>query len=484
MYFFREFLGLDVHPGQKKWSKNSTKVINILSCGNKWGKTAFTAARHIHKNFYKIGAKGDPEEIEKVEYQTLVVSPVSAQSARTKQYIVQILSSSFSWEDPKTFKRKTNKCLIEWFFEKEVRGDKSSIEFINGGRVDVRSIGDDRGSKIQGSDYYFISYDEYPRSYHLEEELEANIIPRLALYGGNLDLIGTPDRDSQSLQYCYELIQEAQREGSKYYYQGGAMSDNIFMSAENRERTLAAIRDDETRAQVESGKLIFTGGRVFDPPTISNIWIPDAEWTSEDDVDMAAFLPPGEYSQELLGFVYKTPPIIDGYKSGKYLISMDWHLSDGGDETVIYVMRYDVFPFEIVYYLATKRGNPYVKHTKVRNLHRIYNNASLVLDSQGVGRQLEYDLEDLEPTCFDWTSAGKDKKTMMQILKNFVTYSEGGELIGKFRSPKIKSLSDQMSAYREDDKALRQDHVMTLGVAAWWLENNGTILITPPDRRG
>ena len=487
VFFFRYFLGMTVHEGQKEWSRKSTKVVNILSCGNKWGKTAFTAARHIHKNFYKLGANGDPEDVERMEYQTLVISPVSSQSARTKQYIEQILNSSFSWNDPKTGHRVTNKCKIGWFFINAVSGEKACINYLNGSRTDIRSIGDDKGSKIQGSDYYFISYDEYSRSHHLEEEMEANILPRLALYGGNLDLIGTPDKDSPSLQYCFELIQSSKEDDSPYYVQGGAMRDNTFISAENRDRTLAAIKDEQTRKQVEDGEIVFAGGRVFDAQVIANIWLPDAEWKEESYDLFRDYISEDEYKTELMGYVFEVPPTEEGpngkYIGGKYLISMDWHLSDGGDETVIYVIRYDVEPYRLVYFLATRRGNPFVKHDKVRNLHRIYNNASLVVDSQGVGRQLQYDLEDLEPTCFDWTSQGKDKKVMIQILKNYLAFKVGITLVGKFRAPRIKTLSDQLAAYKEDDKALKQDHVMTLGVAAWWIENEGGIILTPPDKR-
>lgn len=483
-FFFKEFLGLDVHPGQSKWSKLSHYVINLLSCGNKWGKTAFTAGRHIHKNFYKLGANGEPEEVQKMEYQTLVISPVSAQSVRTQQYIEQILTSSFSWEDPKTGLRRTNKCLIEWFFIKNTYGEKAAVYYLNGSRTDVRSIGDDKGSKIQGSDYYYISYDEYPRSRHLEEEMDGNILPRLATYGGNLDLIGTPDKDSPSLQYIYELIEEAQQEDSPYYFQGGSMMDNYFVSEANKLRTLGAIRDEETKKQVQEGTLIFPGGKMFDPPAIARIWVPGMEWIEESEEMYADYVDPNyPFSNELQGYVAELPPLVDGYKAGKYLIAMDWHLSDGGDETVIYVIRYDVKPYRIVYYLATKRGNPYVKHAKVRFLHKVYNNASLVVDSQGVGRQLSYDLEDLDPSCFDWTSQGKEKKVMLQILKNYINWKEGIEVVGRFRSPRIKELSKQLSAYREDDAGIKQDHVMTLGVAAWWLENNGGVIVTKPDRR-
>lgn len=484
VFFMEYFLGMTAHDQQITWAQKATKIINILACGNKWGKTAFTAAKHIHKAFYKFGANGDPNEVERMEYQTLVISPVSSQSLRTQQYIEQLLTSSFSWDDPISGIRKTNKCKIQWFLKDVIRSDRANVTYLNGSRTDIRSVGDDKGSKIQGSDYYYISYDEYTRSHHLEEELEGNILPRLTVYGGDLDLIGTPDKDSPSLQYVYDLCEDAQREDSEYYFQGGSMYDNIFVSKKNKDRLVRGIRDKETLHQVIEGKMLFVGGRMFTGPVINNIWIKDAEWQEEESVDFSAHCEMSDLVLDLAGYVYKLPQIDSwGNKEGKYLIGMDWHLSDGGDETIIYVIRYDIMPHEICYYLATKRGNPFVKHDKVRSLHKIYGNASLVVDSQGNGGQLKYDLEDLEPTLFDSVSLGKEKRTMLSILKNFLYYEEDNRLVGKIKAPFIKELSRQLGVYKEDDKKLKQDHVMTLGVACWWIENNGVVSSISPDER-
>lgn len=487
-YFFREFLGLTVHPGQRMWLRNANKLVNLLTPGNKWGKTAIIAARHIHKNFYKIGTSGAPKDITKVEYQTLVISPVGGQSARTQQYIEQILQSKFSWTDNETGAKKNNNCAIGWFFDSSVRGDNACVRYANGTRTDIRSVGDDRGSKLQGTDWYYISYDEWTRSYHLEEELDSNILPRLALYGGNLDLLGTPDMDSPSLQTVSDLIEEARHEPERYYFQGGSMYENVFFPEENKQRMLDGVRDKEKLKQIIDGEIVISGGKMFNDDMIKALWVPDAEWIHEADMQDEWNARLGDIADDkritdLQGYVYTLPEITDDYLIGKYLIAMDWHLSEGGDETIIYVIRYDVFPYEFCYYLATKRGNPYVKHDKVRNLHKIYNNASLVLDSQGVGKQLQYDLDDLQPSCFDSVSQGKEKKTMLTILKNFLGYRVDGRVVGKFKSPYIKNLSKQLGTYREDDRKLRQDHVMTLGVAAWWIENEGTFIETPPDAR-
>jgi len=486
VFFCDYFLGITLHDDQIKWLRNSIKPTNILTPGNKWGKTVAIAVKHIWKNFYKIGANGIPDEIERMEYQTLCMSPVLSQATRTKQYIEQILNSSFSWEDPATHQRKTNKCKIGWFFVSITGAPNEAVRFLNKCRVDIKSIGDDKGSKIQGSDWYYASYDEWTRSHHLEEELDGNIRPRLAVYGGDLDLVGTPDKDSPSLQYVYDICEDAMTDPERFYLQTGSMMVNKFISEKNKQKMVNNIKDNEVLKQVVDGQIIFTGGKMFSAHVVNNLWIPGQEWRREEDVDFSQYIPEAERVSDIQGWVWKLPEIreINGVKMkvGKYIISMDWHLSDTGDETVIYVIRYDIFPHELVFYLATKKGNPYVKHDKVRNLHKIYNNANLVVDSQGVGQQLKYDLEDLDPTCFDSVGVGKEKRTMLTILKNYLCFSEDG-VQGKIKAPYIKELSRQLGVYREDDKRIKQDHVMTLGVACWWIENEGAVISSPPDAR-
>lgn len=446
------------------------------------------AARHIYKNFYKIGARGVPEEIAKVEYQTVAISPIASQVNRTQQYIEQILASTFSWVDPITHEKRTNRCKIGWFFSSSAKGANGWFaKFLNGTRIDFFSIGDDKGSKMQGNDWYHMSYDEWTRSHHLREEIEANLLPRLALYGGTMDLLGTPDMESPSIQYVYEIINEAQI-SETYYFQGGSMTENIFFPSENRERLIASIRDKTALQQIVEGKIIFTGGRTFTADEINRIWVDYEEWKHEEEMqnELEPYLqdiPLHQRALSLTGYIWRLPPMSDGYKEGKYLIALDWHLSEGGDETVIYVVRYDVEPHEIYYYLATKRGDPYLKHMKIRNLYKIFNNASLVIDSQGVGKQLMYDLDDLQPTCFDSVSIGKEKRTMLNILKNYLAFRKDGVVIGKFRAPYTQKLSDQLSVYKEDDKRIKQDHVMALGIAAWWIQNQGEIVEIPNDLR-
>src|SRR5690554_7441366 len=55
VFFCRYFLDYEPHEGQRKWLTNSTKDENILSTGNRWGKSDIAAAKRIWKMAYKTG---------------------------------------------------------------------------------------------------------------------------------------------------------------------------------------------------------------------------------------------------------------------------------------------------------------------------------------------------------------------------------------------------------------------------------------------
>ena len=45
VYFARHILGLPLHSGQIQWIRNSTKKVNILRPGNRWGKSFVQAIK-------------------------------------------------------------------------------------------------------------------------------------------------------------------------------------------------------------------------------------------------------------------------------------------------------------------------------------------------------------------------------------------------------------------------------------------------------
>src|SRR3990167_9037512 len=76
VYFAENFLGMELYPEQKVWLRNSTKPINILDPGNRWGKSCVIAIKHIWFHFYqKTGAGLNRDEMG--QYMTCNLAPHS-----------------------------------------------------------------------------------------------------------------------------------------------------------------------------------------------------------------------------------------------------------------------------------------------------------------------------------------------------------------------------------------------------------------------
>src|SRR5882724_9547707 len=95
-FFAERFLGMPLHAGQVEWLEKSIAKTNVLVPGNRWGKSAITAIKHIHKCFYKIGVgMGNMNAWSKSSYTTVNLSPHSDTTRPVFDAIVEILTSSF-----------------------------------------------------------------------------------------------------------------------------------------------------------------------------------------------------------------------------------------------------------------------------------------------------------------------------------------------------------------------------------------------------
>ncbi|HSG70506.1 MAG TPA: hypothetical protein VLA12_08835, partial [Planctomycetaceae bacterium] len=52
-YFAESALGIELHPGQKKWLTNSSRPENILVTGNRWGKSFISAVKAVHHAIFR-----------------------------------------------------------------------------------------------------------------------------------------------------------------------------------------------------------------------------------------------------------------------------------------------------------------------------------------------------------------------------------------------------------------------------------------------
>lgn len=264
---------MPLHLGQVKYLHETTTRktrINILVPANRWGKSSLVACLQIWYLYYKFGIPpGNREAWLKTEYRTANIAPHSAQTEAVFKAIHQILTSSYSIKTPDG-RITTNKCHIEWFYlkEKTINTPPYKQYFHNNSYIEHRSLGSDQGDSLQGKPYGLITYDEGGRSLHLKDEVMGNIIPRLGDWVAPFHLLSTPDQNSPSILYHYELYKNGMNGIKKTYAQEGALKENVLFGEEQIQEQYDLYEGDPMAPQVLEGKFIFGGDNLFNAEDI------------------------------------------------------------------------------------------------------------------------------------------------------------------------------------------------------------------------
>lgn len=262
-----------MHQGQVRYLRETTARktrINILVPANRWGKSSLVACLQIWFLYYKFGIPpGDRAAWLKSEYRTANIAPHSAQTEAVFKAIHQILTSTYSIKT-NDGRVVTNKCHIEWFY---LRGRTLNTPpykqyFHNNSYIEHRSLGSDQGDSLQGKPYGLITYDEGGRSLHLKDEVMGNIIPRLGDWVAPFHLLSTPDQNSPSILYHYELYKNGMAGIKQTYAQEGALSENLLFGANQIKEQYDLFQDDPMAPQVLEGKFIFGGDNLFNIESI------------------------------------------------------------------------------------------------------------------------------------------------------------------------------------------------------------------------
>lgn len=264
---------MPLHQGQIRYleavkSKQYRKF--VLVPANRYGKSTLISCLQIWYLFYKFGIPaGNRETWFKAEYRTANLAPHSALTEPVFKTISQILTSKFPVRMPDG-RIVTNKCLIEWFYlpQKTLNTPPFKQFFSNNSYIEHRSLGADQGDSLQGKPYGLITYDEGGRSLHLEEELSSSILPRLFDWSGPFHLLSTPDQNSPSILYHYQIYQEGLQRMNQTYTQEGSLRENKFFSDEQIQEQYDLFEGDPMAPQILEGKFIFGGDNVFNTKDI------------------------------------------------------------------------------------------------------------------------------------------------------------------------------------------------------------------------
>ena len=250
-YFAKYMLKTGPHPGQKVWLENSTKPINVLVPGNRWGKTYVIAMSHIWHNAFKIGLEGLPPEQRRTEdYATVSTAPSFDQASLVYKAAKLLLSTAAMAPLVKRFRATPF----------------PSIEFRNGSTMHVRSLHDD-ARYVDGHGYRFLSIDEAGWIPNLRQLIDSVLLMRLA-GGGKIDLIGTPKGKND----LYWYFRKGELGEGSYYSQRGSIFDNPYLPEEDlRIRAdILAESDERLKQQVLYGEFIDFEGLAFSSEQLEN----------------------------------------------------------------------------------------------------------------------------------------------------------------------------------------------------------------------
>lgn len=475
--FANYLLGMPLHPGQVEFLRKTTAhlrdpevemtKINVLVPANRWAKSTTLAIKHIWKHFYKIGIPtGNREAWGKADYRTANVAPHDSLVEPVFNYIDQIMTSRYMIRLPNG-RTTTNKCQIEWFYlaDKTLTSAPRRQFFAFNSYVEHRTIGATAADSLEGKPWGYISYDEGGRSDHLEDEVNGTMLPRLFDWNGELDIPSTPDMTSASILYHYKLYQDGLLGLNGTYTQEGGLRDNIFFPPEQIEKQYKLYENNPLKDQVLEGKFVFAGDTIFPVEDILS---------SQDD------------------------KLNDGvrYEEGhQYVIGTDTAI--GSDEMVHTVIDVTIKPFKTVRILAAKGNSksPQMHLNDFLDLVEGYcneyrDNIRYMLETwngESVRwyKDLPYWLQ-IRTKCYGAWQPDKrrtDNKNPTKPRSNDVKKADLLLSLKKLLSAKeIKipknnaKLIQQLSIYREDDRKIPTDRVISLALASWLATEGSSFL--------
>lgn len=398
------------------------------------------------------------EDWESAEYRTANIAPQSAMTEPVFKAMHQILTSSFSIRLPNG-KQTRNKCMIEWFYLKERTLNTPPYKqfFANNSYIEHRSLGADQGDALQGKPFGLITYDEACRSLHLEEEVDGNLIPRLFDWGGQLYLLSTPDTNSPSLLYFYELYQKGMNGVENHYTQEGSIRENTFFTKEQIDQEYELHKDNPMKDQILEGKFVFGGDSLFGADSIAEAMTKDLNGGK--------------------------PP----QKGHQYSIGIDTAL--GSDECVYAVIdRTDPDDFQLVH-LRAKKGSDVSPEVHIQELQELVyeywdgetQNVSVFLEtwngeSARFYLDMPYDIQGITK-CYGSWQPNKNRTTNQNKAKPKTSTIKKADILvalkNKLHKKQLKlpqdneKLRQQLSIYKEKDGNIPTDRVIALALAVY-----------------
>lgn len=437
----------------------------LLSCANRWGKSAVIAVIQLWFLYYKFGIKTNSSgEWFDIEYRTANIAPFSSLTEPVFTAMKAIMTSTYPIRNQKTGIMSTNKCKIEAFYipEKTINNPPYKLYFANNSYIEHLSLMGGKGDNLQGKPYGLITYDEASRSDHLQLEMDNSILGRLLDWTAPLILLGTADQDSNSLLYWADLHDEGLVGVNSSYSQDGSIYENEFMTDEQVKEHEKMLEGNPLKDQMLLGKIIFGTMTIF----------------------------PG---QDILAA--ESEELNDGIRyeeDHRYVIGVDTAI--GNDEMVYHVLDVTTKPYRKVWTEAVKGStrSPQMHLNVLCNLvdsYRNGNNIQMIIETFNGESARFYD--DLPPymktfthTYGSWqpnkiTTDNKNpaaKRSTMIKKADIIVALKKILASHNLKIPKNDyQLIKQLSIYKENDKGLPTDRVIALALAVWLAEDTSRV---------
>ena len=458
--FSKVFLGIDISPRQKEWVKNSTKLINVLRPGNQWGKTTIEAIKHIYQAMTKPRLAQfnlPPEGWLRTEYPTLNFGKTYEVAKAVYYNMIDIINGDYLIYDPVTGEAHTNKSKITDATIEIKENPMPFIRWWNNSLTLIRSY-DDLGTSFKAKKIAFISGDEVGDIPELILFVNTTLLPRLVFFQGNLDLVGTP----QNIGDYQEIVELAWRGDKDYYLMGGTMFENPHLNPDYVKK-IEQIADPDLRRRMIYGEFVEAGERYFPIIDIMN--------ACRDETPIS-----------------ETGYLEDPTPTGRYILSYD--PAAASDNAAIGVIRYDVKPYKLVY-IKVYKGNSIplpMQYEIVTDIFKRYKDMKskirFIFDEGGLGgKNVTAYLTELNGYGFPGKGRGyaDTKADALAKLKDVlerdreIRLKDGKEIEmathwGGLTLPNERNLRIELEGYKLDDKKIKNDRVMMLAMAIWYIE--------------
>jgi len=425
-YFASAALGLELHPGQKRWLANSTQAENVLVTGNRWGKSFVSAVKILHRTIYR---------------------PRKLKFDRCGRY--HIVTASITQDQAAIIFNQTVRLVrqlpwLEALMTSLVRTPYPRMTFGNGAVVEARST-QNRGEYLLGHDYDLFIFDEVAFEPNPEYVVEEVIRMRLADREGKLDLVSTPN----GRNWFYRRSREVSDGARGGYFQSGDSRENVYISQDFLRERLTHFSERRVQQNI-MGQFVDSGGEILKGEYVDRALASYGEPVGEVDAK-PRYLSGWDLARKKTATVGVTVAV------------------SGGRARVVALERFRQFDWNVIIEKIKQRQLTYP--------------GELIVDATGLGDVVVEQLREFNPTSVIFTAAAK-----AEMLTNVELFHATGRIgYERWELPdgpgKTWSFEDELRAARWDDNN-ECDSLMALALALWPLRRRCVPTVAPRVGRG